>query len=115
MGDKQKTGPCFGECEHSFKILSEAKPAFIRAFIAKADKDLLKHFSDVALNLLKGNIQLSEQQRAELKPQKNMMKRLACCTSKEPRRRILQTRGQSKFVKALARLALMALKQYNSE
>ena len=103
---KEISKPCFGDHCHTFWILSKAKPQVIRAIITNAEPALLRHFTEVALNCLQGKLELTEEERQNLKPKTRDLKKLACFTSKAPRRRLLLKRGNCKLVRNLAKFAV---------
>ena len=57
--------------------LAEAKPKFKKAIIKNASPELLKAISEIVLNMLKGIIPLSPQQKQRLSRYKNVFRALA--------------------------------------
>ena len=69
-------------------------PTARRRFLANCPKDLLTCFSECALNILKGNVELSRSQLQKLRREKHNLRQLASKrTSLTKKRRILQKGG----------------------
>ena len=89
------------------RILAKAKPPVIRAIIKDSGTDLLYLLSECAVNILKGNVKLSKNNRIILKKQANRLRKLASKnTSINNRRKIIQQGG---FIPALLGAILPAV------
>lgn len=77
------------------KALTKASPRKRKDILRGCSNDLLHSLSEIALNLLKGNIPLSSQQYAALKRQKNKIRLLADrkISLRRKRRTLQQTGG----------------------
>jgi hypothetical protein len=83
-----------GRHEETIKLLSSSKPGVAKAIIEKGDKDLILCLSEIALNVLKGNVPLRPQHKAKLCKHKTALRTLVKkSTSIKGKRRILQRGG----------------------
>ena len=76
------------------KWLSNAKPAQTKAFIKGADKDIINTLCECSLNILGGNVPLSQKQKQKLKKYKRNLRQLADKKlSLKRKKSLLQTKG----------------------
>ena len=77
------------------KLLKAAKPKQRKAILESSSLDLVDCLSEIAENILKGNIKLTERDKKRLKRYRLFLRQLACNrNSKQQRRRaVLQTGG----------------------
>ena len=61
----------------TLQLLHRSNPALRKAIIAKANPQLIKTICDCSLNILKGNIKLSEKSRKRLAQHKTKLRKLA--------------------------------------
>src|SRR5215510_2409067 len=59
------------------KLLSKATPELRKAIISKCGPELLKCISEVAVNVLKGNVQLSSCSKKKLKKHRGQIRKVA--------------------------------------
>ncbi len=80
--------------EGYLKLLHGAKPAYQKVLLQKATPEVIKLLSDCALNILKGSILLTQQEKAKLQPHTKKIKTLANKrTSIKTKKKILQQGG----------------------
>ena len=77
------------------KWLSQAKPRVARSVIGSVDKEVLDSICEVCLNILKGNVPLSPDQKRRLCKHKQTLRRLACSSrgSEKVKRALVQKGG----------------------
>lgn len=59
------------------EVLHKAKPALVRAIIEKSDREIIYTICEICDNLLRGNIPLTESQKAKLKRYRVQIRNLA--------------------------------------
>ena len=92
--------------------LAEAKPKFKKAIIKHASPELLKAISEIVLNMLKGIIPLSPQQKQRLSRYKNVFRALAKKgLSAVKKRKLLVQKGGGAGLAVLLPIALSLLAQ----
>ena len=92
------------------KTLAEAKPKFKKAIIKNASPDLMKAVSEIALNMLKGIIKLTPQQKQRLSRYKKEFRSLAKkSVSVNKKRKLLVQKGGGAALGLLLPLALSFL------
>ena len=80
--------------ESFLKLLHKAKPAYRKTLLQEASPEVIKLLSDCALNILKGSILLTQQEKRRLKPHKKKLRTLANKrTSIKTKKKILQQGG----------------------
>ena len=80
--------------EQFLKLLHESKPAYRKQLLEKAPNDVVYLLSQCALNMLQGEMILTKQQKAKLKPHKEKIRRLASKrVSMKNKKNILQSGG----------------------
>ena len=62
---------------HALQVLKNASPKLRKAIISNCNKDLLNSISECALNVLNGNIRLSNCAKRKLKKYKSSLRSLA--------------------------------------
>ena len=83
-----------GRHAETIKLLSTAKPSVARAIIESGDKDLILCLTEIALNVLKGNVPLNPREKAKLCKHKTALRTLVKKkTSLKGRKQILQHGG----------------------
>lgn len=76
------------------KWLSVAKPRTARSMLKAADKDVVNTLSECCVNVLRGNVPLSDGQKRKLCKYKRHMRRLAAkSTSHTTKKALLQNGG----------------------
>ena len=94
------------------QTLAEAKPKFKKAIIKHASPELLKAISEIVLNMLKGIIPLSPQQKQRLSRYKNVFRALAKKgISAVKKRKLLIQKGGGAGLAVLLPIALSLLAQ----
>lgn len=84
--------------------IAKGNPKVVRAVIGEADKDLINTFSECCHNIIEKNVELTPEQKRQLKPQrKKITALLDRKTSLVKKKKALQTGG---FASALAKIAL---------
>ena len=92
------------------KILIDANPKLKKAIIQNAPKDFVTAISEIALNLLKGVIELTPHQKRRLSSHKKELRSLAKRSVSEGRKRkILVQKGGSAALSILIPLILQLL------
>ena len=92
------------------KTLAEAKPKFKKAIIKNASPELLKAISEIVLNMLKGIIPLSPQQKQRLSRYKKEFRTLAKKgISAVKKRKLLVQKGGGAALGILLPIALSIL------
>ena len=80
--------------ESYLKLLHRAKPAYRKTLLQEAKPEVIKILSDCALNILKGKLLLTQQEKRKLQPHKKKLRRLANKrTSVKAKKKILQQGG----------------------
>ena len=80
--------------EAYLKLLHKAKPAYRKVLLEKASPEVIKLLSKCALNIIKGQIMLTQQQKTALRPHKKKLQRLASKkVSMKNKKKILQSGG----------------------
>lgn len=62
--------------------LNKVSPKLRKLILQHCDRDLIKTFSEISLNTMQGNINLSRKDKTSLKKYKNKLRKLGC--SKTP-------------------------------
>ena len=76
------------------KLLHRAKPAYRKTLLQEAKPEVIKILSDCALNILKGKLLLTQQEKRKLQPHKKKLRTLANKrTSVKAKKKILQQGG----------------------
>jgi hypothetical protein len=89
------------------RFLCGAKPSVVKAVMKGASPDLMKAISECSLNVLKGNVRLTQAQKRRLCKHKQSLRLLAKkSTSTKQRKKILQKGG---FIGALLKPVLSVL------
>ena len=73
-----------------FYVLDNLALKYKKAVVSKGDRKLIMDICEGILNILNGNIKLSEQDRDKLHKYRHKMRRLVTKTNLKSRRRILQ-------------------------
>ena len=80
--------------EGYLKLLHKAKPAYRKVLLEKASSEVIKLLSNCALNMIKGEMILTQQQKSALRPHKNKIRQLANKrVSLKKKKKILQSGG----------------------
>ena len=80
--------------ESYLKLLHRAKPASRKVLLQNATPEVIKLLSNCAINILKGSILLTQQEKAKLRPHKKKIKTLANKrTSMKTKKKVLQQGG----------------------
>ncbi len=80
--------------EGYLKLLHDSKPAYRKVLLEKASKDVIKLLSNCALNMIKGEMLLTEKEKEALRPHKKKVERLASKrVSIKKKKQILQSGG----------------------
>lgn len=80
--------------EDLLKVLLKSSPRMRRAILGAADKELIDCLCECAVNILRGNVTLSSEQRERLRKYKNAVRKLANKgVAVKSKRQILQTGG----------------------
>ena len=74
----------------SLKLLHKAKPNLVKAIINNSSDDLIKCVCDCALNLLKGNVEITECWKGNLLPHKTTLRQLTKPISITRKRKLIQ-------------------------
>ena len=82
-----------------FRYLGRCNPKTAKSIIKASDRELLDTFCECSLNILNGNVSLTDHQRRRLKPFKNSLRQLTKKkVSRNHKRALLQKGG---FLSAL--------------
>lgn len=74
--------------------LNSASPKLRRSILENCDTDLIKTFSEIAINTLQGNVNISKKTKADLEKYKSKLRKLACPkTSATIKRKLLVQSG----------------------
>ncbi len=80
--------------ESYLKLLHGAKPAYRKTLLQQAKPEVIKLLSDCALNILKGKLLLTQQEKRKLQPHKKKLRTLANKrTSVKAKKKLLQQGG----------------------
>ena len=77
----------------TLKLLHKAKPKFVKAIINNSPPDFIHCLADCCHNLLKGNIQITKQQKKRLEPYKETLRKLTKPISVNRKRKLIQRGG----------------------
>ena len=78
----------------TLQLLHRANPVLRKAILAKADPQLIKTICDCSLNVLNGNVKLSEKSRKKLARHKTKLRKLADPkTTLKQKKRVIQQGG----------------------
>lgn len=75
------------------RMLSKAKPRSVKALIKTADKDLVHTLCECGLNVLKGNVPLTANQKRRLSRHKGTLRALVRKGQSEKKRKALLQKG----------------------
>ena len=83
-----------GTHEETIRLLASSKPSVAKAIIEEGDKDLLLCLTEIALNVLKGNVPLTPHHKAKLCRHKTALRTIVKQkTSLRRKKEILQRGG----------------------
>ena len=83
-----------GRHAETLKVLASSKPSVAKAIIESGDKDLILCLTEIALNVLKGNVPLNSLEKAKLCKHKTALRTLVKKkTSLKGKKEILQRGG----------------------
>ena len=74
-------------------LLATAKPKYRKSIIESSDKKLIKAICEGTLNLLNGNIPLSDENKLYLKKYKSKLRKLIKTSNIDNKKKILNQRG----------------------
>jgi len=74
-------------------LLATTKPRYKKSILDKADKQLIKAICEGALNLLYGNLPISESDKEQLKSFKNLLRKLTQKSSLANKKKLLNQKG----------------------
>ena len=78
----------------TLKLLKKAEPKLRKAIISKCGPDLLKCISEVALNVLRGNVKLTTSTKRKLKKFKGQIRKVASKdVSDETKKKLIVQKG----------------------
>ena len=80
--------------ESFLKLLHRAKPAYRKTLLQQAKPEVIKLLSECALNMLKGKLLLTQEEKKQLQPHKKKLRTLANKrTSVKVKKKVLQQGG----------------------
>jgi hypothetical protein len=75
------------------KLISKCKDKYRSAILKNADKKLINAICECVFNMLKGNLKVDENTKANLYKYKNILRKLVQKSSLKTKRKILQQKG----------------------
>ena len=78
------------KCKHHLKFLSVCDNKTCKQVIHSSDKDLVKCICECALNILQGNIPISQKEKSKLQKHKSDLRSLASDKPLTEKKRIIQ-------------------------
>ena len=90
----------------TLKLLHKAKSKFVKAVINNSPPDFIHCLADCCHNLLKGNIQITKQQKKRLEPYKETLRKLTKPISVNWKRKLIQ---KGRFFSTLLSIAIPAI------
>lgn len=91
------------------EFLSAAKPAYAKAVLKNADKEIVKIISECCQNVLFNDLHLPEETKQRLKKHKSSLKKLAAKGTKAKQKKSILKRKGHLFTSDLLKTALSVL------
>lgn len=96
---------------HELRIILQGPVGQVRRLLQRADWNLLRALTEIAYNLVQGNVQLTKSQQAKLKRYRRFLAKLGNSKSSLASRHLLltKTRNTPKILKDILRVVVKAV------
>jgi hypothetical protein len=83
------------ENKHTLCVLKSAEPKLRKALLKAVPPQVIETIAEIAHNILRGNVPLSEKQRKKIEPFKKVIRKIAsnCVSCKKKRKLLIQKGG----------------------